>query len=86
MFPIRTGSRGKGLGKGFWRYVQTQPATLLQITRRPSVTITMVRMGLFSTGRMITRWMVTPPTNAMTIVATNAPQYGSPALSSDQQR
>jgi hypothetical protein len=47
---------------------------LLQMTSRPRVTITMVRMGLFSTGRMITRWMTTPPTKAMTRVARKAPQ------------
>ena len=74
MFPTRRGSRGNGLGKGFCRYVQIQPATLLQITSRPRVTITMVRMGLFSTGRMITRWMTTPPTNAIARVAMKATQ------------
>ena len=43
-------------------------------------TITMVRTGAFSTGRMTTRSMTRPPMNERTSVAKNATQYGSPAL------
>ena len=38
------------------------------------VTITMVRMGAFSTGRITIRSMSTPPTKAMTRVAKKAAQ------------
>jgi hypothetical protein len=50
------------------------------------VTMTMLRMGAFSTGRITTRSMRMPPAKAMTRVAKNANQYGKPAWSRDQQR
>ena len=49
------------------------------------MTITIDRIGAFSTGRITTRSMTTPPTNAIARVDRNATQYGSPALISDQQ-
>ena len=49
-------------------------------------TMTMVRMGLFSTGRITTRSISTPPTNEITRVPKNAHQYGTPALSSVHAR
>ena len=50
------------------------------MTRSPIQTITMVRIGALSTGRMITRSSSTPPTNEITSVPKNAHQYGTPAL------
>jgi hypothetical protein len=55
------------------------------MTSSPSVTMTIDRIGAFSTGRISTRSMTTPPTNAIPRVEMNATQYGRPALISDQQ-
>jgi len=43
-------------------------------------TITMVRIGLPSTGRITTRSIRTPPMKDTTSVPKNATQYGSPAF------
>jgi len=43
-------------------------------------TMTIVSRGARSTGRMTTRSIRSPPTNATVSVAKNATQYGSPAL------
>ena len=55
------------------------------MTSKPMKTITTESTGAFSTGRMITRWISTPPTKAMITVRKKATQYGSPAWISDQQ-
>ena len=49
-------------------------------------TMTTVRGGACSTGRMTRRSMRRPPTKAMTRVAEKAVQYERPALSIDQAR
>ena len=49
-------------------------------------TMTSVRTGFPSIGRMTMRSMRRPPTNARTIVARNASQYGAPAFSMDHAR
>src|SRR6266550_1763869 len=78
--PTLMGVVGNGLGNGFWMYDQIQPAMLRKMTRSPMQTITIERIGLFSTGRMITRSTSTPPTNDSARVAKKATQYGIPAL------
>ena len=70
----KSGSAGNGLGNGLIVYEKIQPATLLKITSSPMNTITTDSTGAFSTGRMITRWISTPPVKAMRIVRKNAPQ------------
>ncbi len=47
---------------------------LLKITSRPRVTITMVRMGWPSTGRITMRSTSSPPTKATATVAQNVTQ------------
>ena len=47
--------------------------------------MTIDRIGAFSTGRITTRSITTPPTNATARVDTNATQYGNPALMNVQQ-
>ena len=49
-------------------------------------TMTIVSTGAFSTGRITTRSIRRPPTNATASVAQNATQYGRPALIMDQAR
>ena len=47
-------------------------------------TTTTASTGACSTGRMMTRSITTPSTNAMATVSAKAIQYGTPALTSDQ--
>ncbi len=47
-------------------------------------TTTTASTGACSTGRMITRSMITPSTKANATVRKKAGQYGMPALISDQ--
>ncbi len=49
-------------------------------------TMTSVRTGFPSIGRMTIRSMRKPPTNARTMVAKKATQYGAPAFSIDHAR
>ena len=49
------------------------------MTSRPMKTMTTDRIGAFSTGRMMTRSISTPPTKAIATVSRNAAQYGTPA-------
>ena len=49
-------------------------------------TMTIVSTGAFSTGRITTRSIASPPTKAIASVAANATQYESPALISVQAR
>ena len=53
---------------------QVQTASPFSRKRRPSVTSPTVRCGARSTGRIATRSTTTPPANAMTSGAANAPQ------------
>ena len=48
------------------------------------VTITAAKTGAFSTGRMSTRSITTPPANETTNVIRKAAQKGRPALTSVQ--
>ena len=84
--PMRIGVRGKGLGNGWMTYEYIHPARLFRITRRPMHTMTSVRTGFPSIGRMTIRSMRKPPAKARTTVAKNATQYGAPALSIDHAR
>ena len=67
-------------------YEKIQPARLLMMRSKPMKTITTVRIGAFSTGRMMTRSITTPPMKAAITVTKKAPQYGKPACISAQAR
>jgi hypothetical protein len=63
---------------------QIQPAALLSRMSSPSVTITRTSGSPPSTGRMITRSMIMPPTNDRTSVSASAPASGRPVWSRPQ--
>jgi hypothetical protein len=65
---------GNGLSTALTSPPQIHPVSPLMAIRSPIVTITIAISGRFSTGRMTTRSIPTPPANAISSVSTNAGQ------------
>ncbi len=73
--PITQDVVGNGLGKNLISGDQIHAASPFRITSRAMVAITTVSTLARSSGRITTRWMPKPPTNAMPSVRANAHQY-----------
>ena len=69
---------GNGLGKTFSSGPQIHAASPFRITSSAIVAITIVSGFARSIGRITTRWIATPPPNAIAIVTKNAGQYEKP--------